>query len=92
MITFRAQDDWFAVFLQICTKVNSTTLSSKCNLVSQAVVVADKSAFEIASVNLKKTFGMQKVNEDSFKKLSGRQLLHKQTEHKDRNVREATNH
>lgn len=32
---------------------------------------------------------MQKVNEDSFKKLSDRQLLHKQT---DRNIREATNH
>lgn len=41
-------------FLQICTKVNWTTLSPECNPVSQAVVVADKSAFEIASVNFKK--------------------------------------
>lgn len=49
-------------FCRFVQKVNSTTLSSKCNLVSQAVVGADKSAFEIASVNLKRRFEMQKVN------------------------------
>lgn len=53
MITFRVQDDSLPFLQQICTKRISKTLSSKCNLLSQAVVAADDSAFEFASVDLK---------------------------------------
>lgn len=56
-ITFRVQDDLFSAFLlQICTKRDSKTLSSKCNLLSQEVVAPDKSAFEFASVDLNRSF------------------------------------